>query len=71
MTREELIAYTHSRYRLAVQADKAWQFALDRERVNRWSIKAKYDERFNQLYLAKLRADVLMHEANDELRKAN
>ena len=60
----------HQAIKLAEHADNAWQFALDRERVDRYSLKARFDDRFKQLYLAKLAADVRAREAHDVLRRA-
>ncbi len=54
----------------AEQSDRLWQSALDKAGIERYSRSAKYDDRVKDFYLARLRAVVLMHEAQDALRRA-
>ena len=53
----------------AEQADRLWQTALDKAGINRYSLRAKYDDRVKDFYVARLQAVLAMHEAQDAFRR--
>ena len=54
----------------AEQADRLWQAALDKAGIDRYTLKAKYDDRVKDFYATRLKAVLAMHEAQDAFRRA-